>query len=404
MRREGPRSWLPFRRRRDESAPLSPEDGLQVRSDFEGGNVTGVTVVSPAHVRFAADPGSSPRPLWFYFCLENAQVPAVRCDLINADQCLGPREGWRTVRPVFGPDGRSWQRAARSEYVDEGTGSGYFSFTVPVVGPRTYVAYCYPYTTSHLDALLRSLPHRQGLRQGELCRSAEGRPVPYLMLGNHDSPAYSVWILARQHAGESPASYVLEGLIQYLSRLEPLVLQALADTALHVVPMLDVDGVFHGRYGKDEEPVDFNRDWRDHPSRPEVQALLRAVRASHGRCPVDLALDIHASHHGDTSCYAFGSGPDAGEEILTRQGRFLRCLAEESPSAVGFRETDLRTGHQPAHSARVYLGQTFRIPALTLEMSYHLAQSWEYLTQRDYRDFGTGLVRAVHRYLHEPAS
>ncbi len=393
-------SRLPWSRR---PAAASAAEGFHARVDFEGANAEGVTVVSPAHIRFAARADSSPRPLWFYFCLEGARVPAVRCDLINADRCLGPRHGWGSVRPVFSGDGRTWERLARADYVDEGSGAGYFTFTVPVVGPRTYVAYSYPYTTADLGTLLSAIPNRQGLQQGELCRSAEGRPIPYLKLGNHESPEYSVWILGRQHAGEAPASYVVDGLVQSLTRLEPLVLQALAETALHVVPMVDVDGVFHGRYGKDEQPVDFNRDWRDQPVRPETGALLRAIRASHGQCPVDLVLDIHASHHGDTSCYAFGVAPEEAPVLAARQSHFARCLAEESPPAVDFRETDLRSGHQPVGSARVYLGSTFQVPALTLEMSYHLSQSGVYLTPRHYREFGAALVRALHRYLHQAA-
>jgi hypothetical protein len=275
-----------------------------------------------------------------------------------------------------------------------------------VVGLKTYVAYSYPYTTADLAALLQTLPDRQGLQQAELCRSAENRPVPYLRLGNHETPRQSVWIIARQHAGETPASFVVEGMVQWMARLDPRVMQALSHTAFHVVPMVDVDGVFHGRYGKDEQPVDFNRDWRDPPVRPEIRALVKAIRASNARHPVDGVLDVHASHHGDTSCYMFGApqpeGKDGedGEDAFERQGRLVRCLAGEAPPDIGFRETDLRAEPPPARSARQYLSELLRAPVLTMEMSYHLAQSGETLTPRHYRDFGAALARALHRSLH----
>jgi hypothetical protein len=376
----------------------SPADaGFRVRADFEGGNVDAPAVLAPDHVSFAARRHTSPRPLWFSFCLLDARAPAVRCDLRNADQCLGARAGWRTARPVFSADGHTWQRVARTEYVEETPDSGYFRFVVPIVGPRTYVAYCYPYTTAALSALLASVPRRPDLRAGDLCLSAEGRTVPYLRYGDHEAPNASVWVMARQHAGESPASYTMEGLIRFLSGDDPAAGEALAGTAFHLVPMVDPDGVFHGRYGKDEEPIDYNRDWRGHPVRPEVHALVRAMRAAHERHPLGLVLDLHASHHGDTECYLFGQTPDDDPATVQQQERFLRLLAEEGPPGVGFQATDFRPNLRPPRSARDYLWRTLRVPVLTLEMSYHLAQSGEYLTPHHYRDFGGALGRALHR-------
>lgn len=363
----------------------------EIRTDFESANAVGTSVVSPSHIRFSARADTSPRPLWFYFCIEGATAPAIRCELRNADQCLGPRLGWRTARPVFSGDGQNWQRVARAEYVEEATDFGYFTFTVPVVGRRTFVAYCFPYTTADLERLLEPLARSRF----ELCRSAEDRPVPYLRLGNHQTPKQSVWVLARQHAGETPSSYVVEGIVRALASAPP---ERWESTAFHIIPMLDVDGVVHGRYGKDQEPVDFNRDWRDHPVRPEIVALLRAIRASHEQAPVALFMDLHAPHHGDTSCYAFGSGSEEGSggELLRR---FRRCLEESGPQTIGFRADDLRTEYRPERSAREYLERSLHLPAITFEVSYHLAQTGRYLTQGDYRDFGSSIVKALGEVL-----
>jgi hypothetical protein len=401
-----PRMWTLLQRRGEERvAETIPK--LKVRADFESGSIGGFQAVSASHLRFIARADSSPRPLWFYFCIEDARVPAIRCDLVNADRCLGPRHGWATARPAFSPDREHWERVTRASYVEETQDSGYFTFTVPVVGPRTYVAYCYPYTTSDLRHLIQPLRGGDGARDGALCLSTENRPVPYLRFGNHDAPARSVWVIARQHAGETPASFAAEGMIRSLAEdrsLTPL----LADTAFHVVPMVDVDGVYHGRYGKDQEPVDYNRDWRTHPIRPEIAALVKAIRASHERHPVSLVLDLHASHHGDTSCYLFaygrqqGEDGEAGEELLRKQGGLIRRLAAEAPVSVGFRETDVRTEHLPPRSAREYLRRTFQIPVVTLELSYHLAQSGEYLTPAYYRAFGGALARAIAGYSRDP--
>jgi len=359
-----------------------------VTDAFEGGNATAVSVVSPALIRFSARADGSPRPLWFHFRIEGTTAPAVRCELRNADQCLGPRFGWRSARPVFSADGRHWERVARAEYVEEATDFGYYAFTVPVVGSRTQVAYCYPYTTADLEAVLQPL----AAQRFELCRSRDDRPIAHVRLGNHATARRSVWLIARQHAGETPGSYAAEGFLRALSG--PTGLPSLADTAYHVVPMLDVDGVFHGRYGKDQEPVDFNRDWREHPVRPEITALIRALRTSP---PPALVLDLHAPHHGDAQCYAFGAPAGAAE--AAPEAAFVRLLAEEGPPTVGFRAGDLRSDGGPERSCREFVRRAFGVPALTFELSYHLSQAGRYLMQVDYRDFGAALARAADRYL-----
>ncbi len=378
----------------------STSAGPRARSDFEGGSIGQASFAGPGHLRFYADAGSSPRPLWFYFVVEGVQSPSLRCDLVNADECFGPRRDWANVRPVFSADGRNWERLARVEYVEESPDTGYFSFTAPIVGPSTHLAYCYPYSTDDLRRVLNLVPDRQGLSVGELCQSAEGRPVPYLRFGNHTSPSRNVWVLARQHAGETPSSYVMDGLIQWFCRLEPAVLESLANTAFHLIPMVDVDGVFHGRFGKDQRPVDYNRDWRERPELPETRALIDAITDSTALRPLDLVVDIHAPHHGDAECYAFGYAPDDTGEMLALQQRLVRCLASVSPPRIDFREDCVRRNLNPPGSAREYLRRAFQAPVMTLEVSYHRSRAGVFLTQRDYRDFGAALGVALHRTFH----
>src|SRR3954463_4568851 len=113
MNRSDRLARLPFPFRRD----AGPSPGPHVGVDFPGGNAEGARFMSPGHLRFAARADSSPRPLWFYFEIRDAGVPGVRCALVNADECLGPRLGWRTARPVFSADGGPWQRVTRAQYV-----------------------------------------------------------------------------------------------------------------------------------------------------------------------------------------------------------------------------------------------------------------------------------------------
>ena len=379
------------------SALARPEAAtVEVVARFPGGNVSAPRMVSPRHLQFAAAAHDSPRPLWFYFRVDGARGPRLLCELMNAAVCLGPPLGWRKARPVYSPDGVNWRRVEAGAYDEH---RGRFRFHVPVEGRSVWIAYCYPYTTADLDRFIARLPDPKAV--SELCRSEGGRPVPYVQLGKTDAPRSIVWLLARQHAGETPASYAVEGLLEGLAGAGA---PSLRDVLFHVVPMVDVDGVEEGRFGKDQAPIDFNRDWCETPSRETVRALVERIWTSRYQAPTRLVLDLHAPHHGDPACYFFGSPADSiGQENARTQRRILELLGEESPSEVGFYPTDFRENAPPLGSARHFLAEALQAPVMTLEMSYHQAQSGRYLTPGDYRTFGLALARAVARLGYERA-
>lgn len=375
---------------------LSPSRAaaFEVEAGFPGGNVATPRRVSSRHLQFAAAAHDSPHPLWFYFRVDGAPGPQLCCELVNADACLGPPLGWRTARPVYSPDGVNWKRVDAGDYLER---RGSFRFQVPVAGKSVWIAYCYPYTVADLNRFLDRLPAAATV--SELCRSDGGRAVPYVCLGGQDSPRSAIWVLARQHAGESPASFTVEGLLDGLAGFGA---DELRHTAFHIVPMLDVDGVEEGRFGKDQAPVDFNRDWHETPSWPAVRAVIERIRSSRAKSPIELVLDLHAPHHGDPACYFFSSRSEViGKESYQTQRRFLEFLGRDMPQKVGFCPTDFRESPPPPGSARQYLAGEAQAPVLTLEMSYHQAQSKQYLTPADYRAFGLALARAAARLLSE---
>lgn len=369
---------------------------MVVDADFPGGNVAAPRLVSSRYLQFAAAAHDSPRPLWFYFRVDGAPGPFLGCELLNAEACFGPPLGWRNARPVYSADGVQWHRADAGAYLPH---LGRFRFQVPVTGRSTWIAYCYPYTLQDLHQLLARLPAESVT---ELCRSEGGRSVPYVRLGNHEAPRVAVWILARQHAGETPASWVGEGLLEWLAGAGAL---EAGDVAFHMVPLVDVDGVEEGRFGKDQPPVDFNRDWGETPIRPAVAAICERLRCRAPSVPVKLVLDLHAPHQGDPACYFFGGLPRSmGDPNYQTQQHFLELLSGIAPARVSFRPTDCQRNSPPPGSAREYLESELQAPVLTLEMSYHLAQSGYALTPEDYRDFGNALARVVARLCVERTS
>jgi hypothetical protein len=364
----------------------------RVETDFSGANACAIRWRSGSHLEFAAEAHSSARPLWFHFAVRNASGPRLTCTLTNAGACLGPPSGWSTVRPVFSVDGGPWQRARRGKYLAR---QGGFRFEVPVTGSELRVAYCYPYSYRDLRQTLAPWAARGAVT--ELCRSEGGRAVPYVRLGNHHSPRRAVWMLGRQHAGETPASFTVEGLLRALGGVP----DRLQDTAVHLLPMLDVDGVDDGRFGKDQQPADFNRDWSDRPRLRAVAAAVHAIRRSREQAPVELVLDVHAPHHGDLACFCFAGPENAlAEHPAQRQRRFREQLLLAAPERVGLTTADWREQPAPVGSAREYIPLKFQSAVITLEVSYHLARTGVYLEPRDYRDLGATAAMAMLAPVH----
>jgi hypothetical protein len=79
-----------------------------------------------------------------------------------------------------------------------------------------YFAYGYPYTYTTLNRQLATLANdprtKNILRSSTLCLSAMGNPIPLLSISNFATKTGNrpiVYIIGRQHPGETPASYVV---------------------------------------------------------------------------------------------------------------------------------------------------------------------------------------------------
>jgi hypothetical protein len=118
--------------------------------------------------------------------------------------------------------------------------------------------------------------------------------------GRTDGQRPGIYLMARQHSGETPGSWVLDGLLRYVAS------RGDAAPLVWAVPLTNVDGVEGGDYGKDNYPYDLNRAWGRPPMRHEVLALQGDIRRWTERCRPALVLDMHAPGACETSgvyCY-----------------------------------------------------------------------------------------------------
>ncbi len=286
---------------------------LQVLTDVTSPNVADVRIDTDREVPavyFAADPHGGPEACWFAFRIAcDESLGPVRLVLQHATNLLGasPPE---SVRPVArhadadrdGPEA-GWTRLDGARRVELDDGRLWYEWTIDRVDRSVEVAACYPYGLAELDELVGQT---NGFwRRDAIGLSQRGRPLTRLWndpgTDDEDARKPGLYLLARQHAGETPGGWVLDGFLRRLAG------QGRDDLTVWAVPLTNVDGVVEGDYGKDNFPYDLNRAWGRPPMRHETLVMQRDVGLWARRSRPACLIDFHAPGLADThGVYAFG--------------------------------------------------------------------------------------------------
>lgn len=402
---------------------------LHVSSNFESGNIGEFVQHSDDVLNvWLGVKGGEPKPLWFYFRVSNVRPDKkLTINIINASSALGNPLGWSVVKPVYSYDQKKWERIDTTFYDPI---QQIFSFTIAPKQDPVYFAYCYPYTYTQLQQYLKTKEKNKYLKTEILTKSEENRDVYLLTITDFEvtKKKIGIWINAREHSGETPGSYALEGLIDFLLSNEPLCDKIRRKFVFKIVPMVDVDGVYNGFYGKDRPPIDFARDWVKF-SRPQTLAIKREIEKwIKTNVKYSMFLDFHSPcldeyHH----VYIFHP-QDCDEEYFLKQFEFLNLIEKNSlPSnKFAFNLIDLvkiyfKTGalgmihvfefgrydppmFNPPMPARIPIARQlldYNVFSFMIEFSYHRKWPEGTMTQKDYRDLGITIARAIYDFFSD---
>lgn len=333
---------------------------MRVDTDFPGGSIEVVGLPARGEIELALrDDTAADIRQWFSFRLES---PARRRSvaIVNAGDATFPN-GWPGYRVLESVDGRTWRRVPTA-YDD-----GVLRFEHAPRAPITHYSYFAPYPLSRLERVLRRADRAGHVAVRTLGESVEDRPLYEIELGD-EGAARTIWVIARQHPGETPASFVAEGLIRRLADADDEGTRALLSRALvRVVPLVNPDGAELGNMRTSASGVNLNRVW-DAPDddAPEVVALLERVLQT----GPDLFLDVHAD---ETASYAFAAksegNPSYDEDIASSEARLGDALAACCHEYLDRPFYDLDPpGEADLSCAANQVGERFGCPSITLEL------------------------------------
>lgn len=105
-----------------------------------------------------------------------------------------------------------------------------------------------------------------------------------------------VVISGRIHPGESNSSFIMKGVIDFLTQDDSPEAYLLRNHfVFKIVPMINVDGVICGNYRSSLAGVDLNRQWKN-PNQilfPEVFHLKKMISVFNKTNPIVLYCDLH---------------------------------------------------------------------------------------------------------------
>lgn len=337
---------------------------IKISHQFDAGAIEVVSAENPQAIGLRIRKDSRSDFLqWFYFRLQGARDQECTIHFLNAGDTTYP-DGWKNYQVAASYDNREWFRVPTA-----------FDGKVMTVShtpehDSVYYAYFEPYSFERHLSLVDSLQASPLVRVEDLCNTVDGRDLNLLVVGDA-AAAQKIWVIARQHPGETMAEWFVEGMLQaLLDQADPIARQLLAHTVFYVVPNMNPDGSVRGNLRTNASGANLNREWADPTQErsPEVLSVRAAMLAS----GVDLFLDVHGD---EVLPYIFVAGsemlPSFSERQRNEQEAFVADFMNVSPD---FQAThgypSGKYSDDALKLASKWVGNQFACLSLTLEMPF----------------------------------
>ncbi len=338
---------------------------LTISSKFDAGNIEVISLETPQNIQLKIEKDSHSEFLqWFYFRMQGAKDLACKLNLINAGEAAYP-EGWDDYHARASYDRVTWFQIPTSYK------NGILSMEFTPKFDTVYIAYFAPFSyEQHLDLV----NHAQ---LSSLCRletigeTTQGRPIDFLRIGDDGSNKKNLWVIARQHPGETMAEWFMLGLINRILDEEDASSVSLLEKAnIYLVPNMNIDGSILGNLRVNAKGINLNREWAtpDIENSPEVYYVKKKMK--------EIGMDFNLDVHGDEGLpYNFISGiegiPSFNDKLSKLTDSFMRnwkAINPDMQDVHGYPKND--PGKANLNICSKNLGEEFSCFSQTLEMPF----------------------------------
>ncbi|MEO1240779.1 MAG: M14-type cytosolic carboxypeptidase [Pseudomonadota bacterium] len=335
---------------------------LKISSDFDHGNIHCVDASDPTKIDLEIKPdGQAVFFQWFYFSVEGGANQALTMNILNA-QKASYAAGWKGYQAVASYDQETWFRLETS--YDGKT----LTFKHAPEHDRVYYAYFAAYPTTRYRSVIDKLKSSPLLAHAVIGQTLDGQDIDYFRAGSGERV---YWVIARQHPGETMASWWMEGFLNRLIDADDTTVAALLKKAtIHIIPCMNLDGSRRGHLRTNAAGIDLNRAWRNTTKDKSPEVFL--VREEMRKTGVDFFLDVHGDEAIPNNFLDGAEGiPAWSERHSALFDRYSTLLLEASPdfqTEVGYPTP--APGKANLDIATNYVAQTWDCLAMTLEMPF----------------------------------
>jgi len=288
---------------------------ITITSAFDGGNILVKDASDPGNIRLAIRPdNASDFYQWFYFRLTGGQGQAC-CMVIENAKDAAYIGGWDGYRICASYDRETWFRIPETRYENG-------------------------------QLIINHTPERGSIYK-------------------------NIWVIARQHPGETMAEWWMEGFLARLLDDSDAAAIALRRAAtFHIIPNMNPDGSRHGNLRTNHMGANLNREWgvATQKKSPEVLCTIAAMDEN----PPALCLDVH----GDESLpYNFIAGAEGIPGYSNQQAANLDGFLESYKKASSDFQTQIGYPKTAPGKANLtlctnYTAHRYDCLAMTLEMPF----------------------------------
>ncbi|CAD7938747.1 unnamed protein product [Amoebophrya sp. A25] len=249
-----------------------------------------------------------------------------------------------------------------------------FRYTFQHDNDTVYFAYTYPYTFTRLNRFLESLSKETSYTT-MLCRTLSHNWVDVVTVTDRSKPSKGksvIFVTARVHPGETPASYIMEGFLKFLTHPHDKRAAELRKYFIFkCVPMLNPDGVVCGNYRTSLVGCDLNRRWRHdsktlHPSIWYTKRLLKRLHKDFGN--VCCFVDLHG-HSRRLGWFTYGCTTQDMGSGNSRDPRLLPFALRRVSNTFSLQNSNFAMPACKDTTARVTVATELDVLAYTVEAS-----------------------------------
>jgi len=338
---------------------------LRVNSAFDSGNIVVESIDGATATLSIRKDHQSDFYQWFHFRVAAPAGTQLTLRITGLAGSAYP-DGWPGYNAAVSGDRETWNRATSSYAADEAGGT--LTIRHMLAGDVAWFAYFAPYSQERHADLIAQTAACEGVTLRQLGLTLDGRTIDCLEMGSGDRP---VWIIARQHPGESMAEWWMEGALDMLT--DPANVHArklLTAARLHIVPNMNPDGSFRGNLRTNAAGINLNREW--HAPTLERSPEVLCVRDRMDQTGVAFCMDVH----GDEAIPAvflagFEGIPSIKDAQMGLFRRYRDTLAIRTPdfqTRLGYPES--RPGKANLSMATAQIAERYGAVAMTLEMPF----------------------------------